>query len=201
MDTTFGCTTGYIRTKSPGVVLVDAAHEEEGERVGPWGRGRRIPRWLWYPNYLIARMLAETGVLRLMHSKDEVTSPGPGWSHEQSDILSHLQRRPEAVAAGVSSGGSVVNDRLAHESGGLGNKPLIVLTAGKAHPAPLQFAKEVAACQDVWKYELQPKLARLSTRGRQVIVENASHAMPFEVPEVVVGAVKQVVEEVRGRQD
>jgi pimeloyl-ACP methyl ester carboxylesterase len=46
-------------------------------------------------------------------------------------------------------------------------------------------------------YERQANLARLSTRGRQIILENSGHAIPFEAPEAVIDSVRAVVDEAR----
>jgi hypothetical protein len=44
---------------------------------------------------------------------------------------------------------------------------------------------------------LQPELARLSTNGKQIVAENSDHGIPEQAPDAVVGAIHQVVTEVR----
>ena len=84
----------------------------------------------------------------------------------------------------------------ARASGSFGDIPLIVLTAGK----PLDFDdpeanKQAAAYQQVWIHELQASLARLSTRGRQVVVPHADHGtMPVELS---ISAIREVVTQIR----
>jgi hypothetical protein len=46
-------------------------------------------------------------------------------------------------------------------------------------------------------HEIQPKLAQLSTRGRQVMVTRSGHDIPDEAPDFVVSATRDVVEAVR----
>jgi hypothetical protein len=69
----------------------------------------------------------------------------------------------------------------ARASGDLGSRPLVVLTAGRGFsfddPVP---AKEAAGRHEVWTNEMQPQLARLSTRGRQLVVEGSGHAIQYE---------------------
>jgi len=48
---------------------------------------------------------------------------------------------------------------------------------------------------EVWVHQLQASLARLSTRGQQVVVD-AHHDMA-EAPDAVVTATRQLVKEVR----
>jgi hypothetical protein len=59
-----------------------------------------------------------------------------------------------------------------------------------------ELNREAAAYQQVWIHEIQPKLLRLSTRGRQIVVPNGTHST---IPkEVIISAIHQVVAEVRG---
>jgi hypothetical protein len=87
----------------------------------------------------------------------------------------------------------------ARDAKSLGDRPLIVLTAGKfvtpRNPADLAEAR---AFHHMWVKELQPKLARLSSRGRQIIVENSGHAIQSEAPDVLITAIREIVGESRG---
>ena len=77
--------------------------------------------------------------------------------------------------------------------------PLIVLTKGKVDlpPNPSDEDRQMAAYELVWQHEIQPKLVRLSTRGRQVIVQKSGHRIHEEAPEVVVAAVREVLADTR----
>jgi hypothetical protein len=72
-----------------------------------------------------------------------------------------------------------------------------VLTAGR-YWAPPGLEKEAAEYHDIWVHQLQASLARLSTRGRQVVVD-ANHDMS-EAPDAVVTAAHEVVDEVRAQK-
>jgi hypothetical protein len=69
-----------------------------------------------------------------------------------------------------------------------------VLTRGKpALDAPeSELDRQAADYEQVWMHEIQPQLARLSTRGRQIIVEKSGHRISDEAPEVVLDAVREV---------
>ena len=83
----------------------------------------------------------------------------------------------------------------------LGDRPLIVLTAGQYwKPDDPVAAKEIAEFHEVWVNQLQPELARLSTNGRQIVVENSDHGIPEQAPASIVGAVHEIVTDVRNRQ-
>jgi pimeloyl-ACP methyl ester carboxylesterase len=78
----------------------------------------------------------------------------------------------------------------------LGDRPLIVLTQGKpveasdAGGVPLEVMQKY---MKTWREELQPALARRSTRGEQRIVAKSSHMIPMEEPAAVVTAIRDVI--------
>ena len=74
----------------------------------------------------------------------------------------------------TSGGGNPDLDNAARNAGSLGDRPLVVLTAGE-YWAPAGLEKEAADYHEVWVDHLQASLAQLSTRGRQVVVD-AHHA-------------------------
>ena len=81
---------------------------------------------------------------------------------------------------------------------GFGDQPLVVLTAGDragmSEGLPAAVAKDL---DDIWM-ELQTGLVGLSTAGRQEIVAGATHDMPFEKPDVIVDAIREVMGETGG---
>ena len=75
--------------------------------------------------------------------------------------------------------------------GRLGDLPLIVI----AHAKP--FLGDDAALEPDWRAG-QQRLATLSTRGTMIVAENSGHNIQASEPELIVGAVRQVVEMARG---
>jgi hypothetical protein len=73
---------------------------------------------------------------------------------------------------------------------------LIVLIAGQSFDfRDPELNRQAAAYQQVWIREMQASLARLSTRGRQIVVEHSTHA---SIPtDVVISAVRDVITQVR----
>ena len=55
------------------------------------------------------------------------------------------------------------------------------------------MARQAAAYQEVWIHEIQSQLTRLSSRGRQIVVEKSDHGIPDEAPQAVVSAIQEVV--------
>lgn len=64
--------------------------------------------------------------------------------------------------------------------------------------SPSETDRQLAAYEQVWQREIQPKLAKLSTRGRQVIVTQSGHDIPEGAPQAVVAAIREVLADVRG---
>jgi hypothetical protein len=78
------------------------------------------------------------------------------------------------------------------DAGNIGDRPLIVLTATRQEDTPPGISPiDAQAEEDIWVHQLQPELARLSTHGKQIIVDS-SHEMPTEHPEVVVSSIHEV---------
>jgi len=150
------------------------------------------------------------GVARFFASRERRPSP-PDLTPEQAGILAKLEAQPKAFVTDAEQGcaatdeGRIVpregggnpdiND-AARNAGSLGNRPLVVLTAGR-YWAPDGFEKEAAEYHEIWVHQLQASLVRLSTDGRQVVVD-ADHGMS-QSPDSIVTAVRQVVDEVRAQ--
>ena len=89
-------------------------------------------------------------------------------------------------------------DDATRRAGSLGDRPLVVLTASRYwKPDDPVLAKQADEFHDVWVHQLQASLACLSTRGRQIVVANADHGIADEAPDVVVDAMRSVVDQIR----
>jgi pimeloyl-ACP methyl ester carboxylesterase len=92
-----------------------------------------------------------------------------------------------------------VNAALLRKAKGIGDKPLIVLTASPNSTDPMippaQQQDAIRIHQD-----LQRELLGLSTRSRQVIAEKAGHNIQREEPQIVIDAVLDVIKQVRNRR-
>jgi pimeloyl-ACP methyl ester carboxylesterase len=77
----------------------------------------------------------------------------------------------------------------ARTSKSLGNIPLIVLTGGSQ---PHHTSESMTA----WM-SFQEDLAKLSTNSKHIIVEDAGHAIHVDRPQVVIDAIKDMVEKIR----
>ena len=159
------------------LVLVDSVHPDQSRRLAGL-----VPNAPWVP-YVIAPF----GVQRLLFKNgrpagfDEAT-----WAARSAMVM-----RSDSVRA------------VGGELRALGQPPdptwmqpfdarlkLVVLTHSKSFPrgAP----ETIARIDHAWT-AMQQELTNLSPQGRQEIVPNSSHGLPFEHPEAVVAAVKSVL--------
>jgi hypothetical protein len=139
--------------------------------------GPKPPRWLWRPLHVLFMGAARVGLIRLF--TPPVALPSDPARRTTGQIVAALARRPQCIAT-VNSSGLVAPDSYAeaHAAGSLGSRPLIILTRGQpfGHDPDPAVDQALSAWFQVWVHDLQAGLARLSTRGRQVIVAESGHA-------------------------
>ena len=118
----------------------------------------------------------------------------------QQAELEFLSGAPATLAGGEGCGMEESSAQV-RASGSFGDRMLIVLTSADPFTAHRpEEAKATAGVNDRWVHTLQARLVALSTRGRQVIVENGNFGIEHEAPDAVIAAVREVVTEVRSAQ-
>ena len=137
------------------------------------------------------RHLAANGEMRWM-----TYGAGGGADGNTRPEQAHL---PQSVA-GLSGEASVL-ETIAAQAGeltSLGDRPLVVLTAGSIADIPPEVPREVVERmqREIWP-AMQREAAALSTQGEYRLVEDAGHYIHYERPDVVVEAVLDVVSAVR----
>jgi pimeloyl-ACP methyl ester carboxylesterase len=176
-----------------GLVLVDPSHPAQFARLREATGKSMLPRTT---EVAIGSALAWTGIVRLASG-----GHGPSTWPAIADIVSRaylpisieaLRRETVAITATLDAAGRVRSH---------GDRPLVVLTATANSPATLAAEGITQAQADrmqAAKEALQADQATWSTDGRQELVPNASHYIQFDRPDVVIGAVRDVVARVRG---
>jgi len=188
-----------------GMVLVDSSHPDKHEpafMLGPMNRmSPRMRRFVC----AASPWMVNLGIVRLL-SPQPLAIVSPGFTAEQAMVLATLQSRPTAFRAqsdqtcAATNQGAILPDGgtgnpevddATRRAGSLGDRPLVVLTAGRyGKPDDPVLAKHADEFHEMWVHQLQASLARLSTHGRQIEVANADHGIADEVPDVVVDAVR-----------
>jgi len=182
-----------------GMVLVDAGHEEQLSRLPP----EYVRVTQQQDRYLsVMGLMARFGVLRLM-----------GKSAGEQALPPHIQQLPDDVQdlyVTMLSHPSYLSASLGEikaleetcsqvsETSGLGDLPLLVLTAEESMDADtlqaigLRPDFPVAQIQATW-VALQEELASLSTGSTHLTAEGSGHAIHVDRPDLVVDAIRQVV--------
>jgi pimeloyl-ACP methyl ester carboxylesterase len=154
-----------------GVVLVDSSHPQQLERAPVPGG----------PPATLLRVLAATGALRLLED-----DPGMFGLSEDARLRT-AAFTPQSMPALMAEYQALeLTLQQAGATGPLGERPLVVLTALDKPPERLE----------PWLV-LQRELATLSTDSDQRFVPDCGHYIQQEQPEVVVTAVRDVVNAVR----
>jgi pimeloyl-ACP methyl ester carboxylesterase len=180
-----------------GLVLVDARQEDMETRVPDMPKSLealcpRCPRW---PLALAVEALGYLGIWRLWSL---AADPAPAeMTLEAWRTLTSLRTRPQAMATAIREHSGQANDREMRAAGDLGRLPLLVLTAGRSFADSRRIrADRLATVQQDW-IQIQGELARRSSRGRHIVVANSGHMIPYEAPQAVTEAVRDVVRTVR----
>jgi pimeloyl-ACP methyl ester carboxylesterase len=191
-----------------GLVLIDSSVPDQHEpdfMLSPLNRMSGSTR------HLICMALpaaSRFGIIRFGASRER-RPPPLDFTPEQASVLAKLEAQPKAFKTDAEQGCAATNEGrivpregggnpdindAARNAGSLGDRPLVVLTAGR-YWAPDGLEKEAAEYHEIWVNQLQASLVRLSTRGRQIVVD-ADHGMDGSQDSIVT-AVRQVVDEVR----
>jgi pimeloyl-ACP methyl ester carboxylesterase len=169
-----------------GMVLVDSSHENQFSRKDL----PQIPSFL----PLLIKALTPFGVARIINKVAGPPNLPPDIERERAAIYSHT-RSMYAVADEMSAIPASASQLRASPMQ-LGDKPLIVLTRGMKEAIPFSSPAEAERVEQAWR-EFQVDLARRSSKGKQIIAEKSGHYIQFYQPELVIDAIRQVVEATR----
>jgi hypothetical protein len=82
--------------------------------------------------------------------------------------------------------------------GSLGDMPMLVLTAAEMIKQAPPGSEDAARLQARWE-GLHHEIMRLSSQAQQIPVKSSGHFIQREQPEVIVAAIRQMVEQVRSQ--
>jgi pimeloyl-ACP methyl ester carboxylesterase len=171
-----------------GMVLVDSALEDE-EAV-------TLTKSL-QPSPLLLKIYATIGLTRLPYTlggePPGLTSPE---LEDEQTAISSQRKHIFAIADETSSLEASFAENRAHPMS-LGDKPLMVLTAGSVQTEGTGLSPEQADHLDKLHSESQAALTRRSENARQIISDDSGHYIQVEQPAVVIDAVRHVVEAAR----
>ncbi|MBP6869280.1 alpha/beta hydrolase [Candidatus Babeliales bacterium] len=180
-----------------GVVLVDSSHEDQLDRLS-------IPdRSLMYKVLLGATYLGIPRLSYYIPSVKESTDRAIAiFPLEIQNVYCSQKSTIKYLNALISEMFLFKQsfDQLKEDGGLLGDKPLTVISQGKQ--LTLEQVKgwitpeQLETQNRVWP-ELQADLATKSSRGKLIVAENSSHMINYDRPDVIIEAVREMVEELR----
>jgi pimeloyl-ACP methyl ester carboxylesterase len=174
-----------------GLVLIDAAHEEQFQRLP----GSNSP--LARPLFRLLPRLVETGIPALFPGLVPVPAQMP---EEDAKMFRALAVADPGFAETASAEFAALEESHAQLRAAriktLGDLPVTVISHGKfsgfAVRAGLISPEKQQQAEQIW-LELQGELAAQSSRGKLVVAQESGHNIEFEQPELVIAAIREVL--------
>ena len=176
-----------------GMVLIDAAHGEQIERL-------QANAWLLpvLPRLFgILPLLVRSGIPALAPG----VMPLPGREQLPPEVYATYQTLMAADADFVTAvhgeflavAGNLALARAVDSTETLGDMPLVVIASSQSDGMDLAGLSPAQQAYERVRHELQGELAALSTNGRLVIAYGSGHDIPFQRPDLVIDAVSEVI--------
>ena len=155
-----------------GVVLVDASHEDQAHEVP------RLARFV--------PLLSSFGVLRLL---------GVSFGLNPASLPPSVRRFARATRF-RATGYQAAADEIIH----IRETASEVRTSRRKLTIPLVVVTGARGADATWR-DLQHDQVTISDRGCQIVADESGHVVPLEQPQIVVDAIRNVVDVARGRTD
>ncbi len=180
------------REEVRGLVLVDASHEQGLERLPQafWSAVRRqlrVARWISALGGLrLADALGFIPTTRLFRQLPGKAAAAARRQFCRSETIRTLRRELDALPG---------SQRQVAASGNLGDLPLVILTSNLSLNPNRDLGPDVPIeeMRRAWR-ALQAELLGLSSRSRQVFVEDSGHYIAIERPQPVIRAIRETVD-------
>lgn len=178
-----------------GLVLVDPDHEDEWtDRFPP--EHRRGLRTVGRMVGLVAA-LARVGVPQVLARLRRPANLRRLPPDARAEALTALRPRTLRVIAAELRGAEASAERVREEAWPFGGLPVVVITRGRPERRPPGVSRAVGARIEALRAHAQAGLAATSTAGRVVTASSAGRDIPVEAPDVVVEAIRGVVDAAR----
>ena len=177
---------GKYPSEVTGIVLVDSPQEDQYKMLpGAWEKFSVALQQRYSKQADTAPFFVGLGIARLM-----LWSLGGAGKYDYLILQSKYLKTRASELENIQT-----SAEEARSAGGIADKPLIVLTAGRTLGDVFISGLDeqgVAQYERTWVQDLQPRLVRLSTRGRQILLPDAEHNIPARRPEAIVAAVREI---------
>jgi pimeloyl-ACP methyl ester carboxylesterase len=168
-----------------GMVLVDSSHPEQQKRLPP-AINDLDATWLREQEFFEFTM--PFGIPRLLGfcGNDAAVRAVDCNFHSAREAVAELKTISQSAAQTAATGS-------------LGDIPLVVLSHDPDTPQ-LDLPEDlVKPTNDAWE-RMQEDLTHLSTRGKQIIAKNSGHYIQLDRPDIVIEAIRGVVDQARQPQ-
>ena len=182
------------REQVAGLVFVDSSHPDQLNRFPPSGQPEAI-----LARYRFGILTMPLGLPRILQwCRDDYTFP--------NQPAAWVQYAPEAIALDcrvqpwrtelAELEQFRANGRMVAATGPFGNIPIVVLShdpeVGTGFPPA-----DAPQVESAWN-EMQDELRSLSNRSKRIVARGSGHYVEVYRPELVVGAVREIVSDSRG---
>lgn len=136
------------------------------------------------PARVIVKVVSRGGLRR---EEEEILAPIWKLPPDARRVLGQMWTEPrffEALGSQIESISESAQEVVQLEQGGYGNLPLVVISA---------------AGSDDRRLRADAALARLSSRGRHVLVAGSGHWVPLDAPAAVIDAIVTLIQQIRAR--
>ncbi|MCI0488604.1 MAG: haloalkane dehalogenase [Blastocatellia bacterium] len=173
-----------------GIVLVDAAHEQQWERLP----GARQAIEASFPGRQETIAKARAGQLK----KEDYSDPP---SPDTLAAYRYAWLRPETHETALAEQQSAFDSaKQVAATKPLGDRPLLILSAGNSFAWFIEPTEAnlpvIKMLNELW-LEMQKEMAKLSSRSKHIISEKSTHAIVFQQPDVVADAIRQMIDDVK----
>jgi hypothetical protein len=182
---------GFYPADMAGLVFVNGVHPDLLIDTRPdTQRLARFPGFVWRSQDAMGQVFNQVGFFRVgSRNRPALPPPPKGMTSTEWNTIWHLTQSSKARSALLQDIASWQQSTAeARTAGSLGDRPLIVLSAEDTAMA--------SEFHSVWM-ELQTDLARLSARGRHVVVNESNGELIYQAPDAVVEAARQAIADVR----
>jgi pimeloyl-ACP methyl ester carboxylesterase len=171
------------RNEVAGMVLVDSSHPEQERRFPPALKDMDAG---WLRELEFMELTSPFGIPRLLGfcGDDVIIRAAECNFHSGREIVAEWKAFSESAAQTAATGS-------------LGDMPLAVLSHDPDGPSDPDLPADLVKPANDAFGQMQDELSRLSTRGTRTIAKNSSHYIQGERPDLVIEAVRHVVDQVR----
>lgn len=188
-----------------GLILVDAVHEEQFTPAPIQKQMQSMARFMPLI-YGLQRLFVWSGLPALRPALMQFAVKGVfGQGQVPAKIAEAFRAliaanpgHHAAVAAEMQAIGDSHAEVRARHLKSLGDIPLIVLSHGRVEESPM-LDPDVARLAEETFGDCQLLMAGESSRGRQIVAEHSGHNILFEQPELILDAIREVVQTARDR--